>query len=414
MRIRDALKSMGPGVVMAATGIGASDFFSSIWAGSSVGSSILWSVVFGVVLKYYLTEGIARRQIVTGESFVHLWMSRGPRALRLFLAAYFALWAVCVFSMLMGATGLAASQLLPQLFGSPRASTASYGIAQGLGVLLVLAIPGYARFERMMHVLVGVAVLAVLYCLFSLGTPAFALEAPAFRTEHTVVVMAIVTGVGGTLTLLGYGAWIREKGYRTLDQIPLMRLDCAAGYGVTGLVMVSLILLAAGTLRARGIAVDSEADARAAFAVLGVLIRGFPLGRYVFALGFWAIVLSSMMGVWESVPRLFAEGWFAFRSEPLPDDVDRSRVYVVFRFVVVACACSLMFFQIPVLYLVYSVVSALFMPFLAANLLYWNNRRELASEARSHFGANAILSLGLMLFGYIGVQELRKLVERVM
>ncbi len=405
-----AFGAIGPGIVMAATGIGASDFFSGIWAGSSAGPSVLWAVLFGVVLKYYLTEGIARRQILTGQSYLHLWMSRGHKAFRAMLPVYFAVWSVCVFSMILGATGLAASQFLPVLADSGRLTTAVYGILQGAIVLVILSFPGYARFERIMRILVAVALCAVLYSLFSVADRAFVPVAPAFHTEDTIVVMAIVTGVGGTLTLLGYGAWIREKGYRTIDKLPLMRADCLTGYLITGIVMTSLILLASATLREKGIVADSEGAAKEVFSVLGGLLTGFPFGRHVFALGFWSIVLSSMAGVWQSVPHIFAEGYFAYRGRDLPEDVERTHAYRVYRFAIFAGASLLMFFKIPVLFLLYAGVSALFMPFLAANLLYWNNRRDLPDGHRNHVPANVVLVLGFLLFSYIGIRELVKII----
>jgi len=272
---------------------------------------------------------------------------------------------------------------------------------------------GYARFERFMRVLVAIAVTAIAYCLASVADRAFVPVMPAFRTNDTVVVMAIVTGVGGTLTLLGYGAWIREKGYLREDSIPLMRIDCASAYVITGAVMSALILLASATLRVRGIVTDSEGAARAAFAELGALLTGFPLGRHVFALGFWAIVLSAMTGVFQSVPHLFAEGWFAFRGEALPDDVDRTPVYRIYQGVALACGCGLVFFRIPVLYLLYSAVSALFMPFLAANLLYFNSRSDMPARHRNRLGATVVLVLGFALFAYIGVAELGKALARL-
>lgn len=406
-----ALGAIGPGIVMAATGIGASDFFSGIWAGSSAGPSVLWAVLFGVVLKYYLTEGIARRQILTGQSFLHLWLSRGHKAFRAMLPVYFAIWSVCVFSMLIGATGLAASQFLPAIADSTRATTALYGILQGVIILVILSFPGYARFERMMRVLVAVAVSAVLYSVFSVADKAFVPVAPAFHAEDTIVIMAIVTGVGGTLTLLGYGSWIREKGYRSADKIPLMRADCFTGYAITGIVMTSLILLASATLREKGIIADSEGAAKEVFSVLGGLLTGFPFGRHVFALGFWAIVLSSMAGVWQSVPHIFAEGYFAFRGKELPADVERTHVYRIYRFAIFGGASLLMFFKIPVIFLLYAGVSAVFMPFLAGNLLYWNNKRDLPDGYRNHVPANVVLVLGFLLFSYIGVSELIKIMR---
>ena len=59
-----------PGLLIAATGVGAGDLATAGFAGSQLGVVILWAVVLGGALKYSLTEGIARWQLVNGESFI--------------------------------------------------------------------------------------------------------------------------------------------------------------------------------------------------------------------------------------------------------------------------------------------------------------------------------------------------------
>lgn len=390
---------------MAATGIGASDFFTGIWAGSQAGRGVLWAVIFGAVLKYYLTEGIARKQILTGKSFIHLWMSEGHALLRYPLPVYFAVWSVCVFSLLLGATGLAASQFLPLLLDSQRATVAIYGIGQGAIVIGLLSFRGYSRFETIVHLLVGATAATILYSLLSVRDRAFVFEAPAFRAEDTMVVLAILTGIGGTLTLLGYGSWIRAKGYNTKEHLPVMRLDCMSGYVITAVMMTAMILLSDSTLRVQGIVADSEGAAKKVFQVLGDSLSGLPLGKHIFAAGFWCIVISSMVGVWQSVPHIFAEGAAAFRGKDADPNADASPVYGVYRLVVFLCAAMLMMFEIPVLFLLYAIVSALFMPFLAANLLYWNNSK-VPSEFRNSWIANMVLAIGFGLFLFIGIKEI--------
>lgn len=399
-RLRDLagrFRNIGPGVVMAATGIGASDFFTGIWAGSQAGRGVLWAVLFGAVLKYYLTEGIARRQILTGESFVHLWLDRS-RILRWMLPVYFAVWSVCVFSLLLGATGLAASQFLPLLFDSPRATVAVYGIAQGALIIGLLSLRGYSHFEKIVHILVGLTAATILYSLASAGPRAFVFSRPEFDPGHSVVILAILTGIGGTLTLLGYGGWIREKGYVNAEHVTVMRLDCALGYVITALLMTAMILLSDTVLRPMGVIANSESAAKSVFKTLGSALSGLPGGQSIFAAGFWCIVISSMTGVWQSVPVIFSEG-----AQAVTNRANRN-IPTIYRISIFACASLLMFFEIPVLFLTYAIVSALFMPFLAGSLLYHNNR-SLPHGFKNSIPANAVLLSGFLLFAWIGFRE---------
>jgi Mn2+/Fe2+ NRAMP family transporter len=59
---------MGPGLLLAATGVGAGDLATASFVGGLLGTAVLWAVVFGAFLKFVVTEGLARWQLATGET----------------------------------------------------------------------------------------------------------------------------------------------------------------------------------------------------------------------------------------------------------------------------------------------------------------------------------------------------------
>ena len=67
---RSPLAIIGPGLLVAATGIGAGDLATAGFAGSSLGAAVLWTVVLGAFLKFVLNEGLARWQLATGETLL--------------------------------------------------------------------------------------------------------------------------------------------------------------------------------------------------------------------------------------------------------------------------------------------------------------------------------------------------------
>ena len=69
---------------------------------------------------------------------------------------------------------------------------------------------------------------------------------------------------------------------------------------------------------------------------------------------------------------------------------------------------ALLFFNKPVgLIMLYSVIGALFMPFLAGTLLYMNSRRDwMGDEHRNGWLTIVILIMALLLFGYLCANEL--------
>ena len=70
-------KIVGPGLVVAATGVGAADMVATLVAGSRYGYGLLWAVILGVILKIILVEGSGRFTLATGRTIFEGWRSLG-------------------------------------------------------------------------------------------------------------------------------------------------------------------------------------------------------------------------------------------------------------------------------------------------------------------------------------------------
>src|SRR5690606_29772327 len=55
--------------------------------------------------------------------------------------------------------------------------------------------------------------------------------------------IALIGGVGGTVTVLSYGYWIREEGRTDAEKIPACRIDLAVGYFMTALFGLAVIII---------------------------------------------------------------------------------------------------------------------------------------------------------------------------
>ena len=64
------LAIIGPGILLAATGVGAGDLATASFAGSLLGTGILWVVVLGAFFKFVVTEGLIRWQLSTGDTLL--------------------------------------------------------------------------------------------------------------------------------------------------------------------------------------------------------------------------------------------------------------------------------------------------------------------------------------------------------
>ena len=61
---------VAPGILVAATGVGAGDLIFASFAGSNIGLTVLWVAAVGAVLKWMLTEGLARWQMATNTTLL--------------------------------------------------------------------------------------------------------------------------------------------------------------------------------------------------------------------------------------------------------------------------------------------------------------------------------------------------------
>ncbi len=89
-------RQLGPGLLIAATGVGAGDVVAAAVAASRFGYAVLWAVLFGAVLKYVINEGLARWQLATGTTMIEGWTSRLGRGFQVAFLVYLILWSFIV------------------------------------------------------------------------------------------------------------------------------------------------------------------------------------------------------------------------------------------------------------------------------------------------------------------------------
>jgi Mn2+/Fe2+ NRAMP family transporter len=114
-------------VLLAATGVGAGDLATGTIAGSLLGTAVLWAVVVGAFLKFVVTEGLARWQLATGNTFLEGLVHRmGPIMIWVFLP-YLLLWSFFIGSAMMSACGIALVALVP-VFEDPDRGKIVFGM----------------------------------------------------------------------------------------------------------------------------------------------------------------------------------------------------------------------------------------------------------------------------------------------
>jgi Mn2+/Fe2+ NRAMP family transporter len=400
-----SLRDIGPGLVMAATGLGAGDLIAASVAGARFGTAILWVAIVGAIMKYAMNEGLTRWQLATGSTLLEGWVQRLPKIISLYFFIYLLLWSFIVAGALIAATGLAAHALYPEL------SVEAWGILHSLLALLLVLIGRYALLERLMKFFMALMLLIVIICavLVAPGMSGIVsgLLVPSIPAGSVLFIFSVIGGVGGSVTLLCYGYWIRERNWTRREHLPRARLDLVVAYSLTGLFGVCIMIVTAGI----------QADViTGPGMVLGVAnhlesVLG-PFGKWCFLIGFWSAVFSSMLGVWQGIPYLFADFVQQYTCRPQqPSSVAcRSAAYRGYLCYLAIPPMLLLLVNQPVwLVIIYAVAGAFFMPLLILLLLIMNNRRSWVGDSKNGWVANLVLLTSLLVFGLLMYTELWRL-----
>jgi Mn2+/Fe2+ NRAMP family transporter len=376
---------------------------------------VLWAVLLGASLKYLVNEGLARWQLATGETLLEGALERLGRPVRYGFGVYLLLWSFFVGSALMSACGVTIHAIVP-VFPDAATGKIVFGVASSLvGLTLVLA-GGFPLFEKVMSVCIGVMFATVLLTAVLLcedwGAVAQGMVVPRIPDaggEGLGWTVALMGGVGGTLTILCYGYWIREKGRVGPADLAVCRVDLAAAYLITALFGLAMVVI--------GSTVEVQGQGAGLVVSLADALAG-PLGlagRLAFLLGAFGAVFSSLLGVWQAVPFIFADYWSLLghgRSgggSALRPGVDtRGRPYRAYLIALAVVPMLGLFFSFREVQKVYAVFGALFMPLLAAALLLLNGRADwVGPRLRNRPLTTALLAATVTLFLFFGYRELR-------
>lgn len=401
---------IGPGLLLAATGVGGGDLATGSFVGGLLGTSVLWAVLVGAFLKFVVTEGLARWQLATGDTFIEGAVARlGPVVLWLFLP-YLLLWSFFVGSAQMSATGVALHAMVP-VFDDANVGKNVFGIAAGIVGLVLVLRGGYRLFERVMQVCIGIMFVTVVLTAVLLwpGTGQV-LEGllvpriPDVGSEGLTWTVALIGGVGGTLTVLCYGYWLREEGMTQPEDLTTCRVDLGTGYLMTAAFGIAMVIVG------NSISIDGG-GAQLLVDLSGSLETQLgAFGKWMFLIGTLGAVFSSLLGVWQSVPYLFADCWGLLRNRSTRSGlqtVDTSstpyRVYLVLIAVVPMLGLFMTFRDVQRLY---TVTGALFFPVLAFALLIFNSRSSwIGARFRNRPLTIIVLAAVLAFFSWLGVSS---------
>ena len=403
------LMGVGPGLLVAATGVGAGDLATAGLVGSSLGVAVLWAVMVGAMAKFVLNEHLARWQIATGQTILEGAVTRLGWWLYVPFAIYLLAWTYFVGSALISACGVTLQALLPFTEDAALNKQVLGALCSLVGLLLVWR-GGFPLFERIMAACIGLMVLVTVPTAIALapdlGAVVQGLTVPRIpeRPEALAQTVALIGGIGGTLTLICYSYWMREAGRLGPGGLRQARLDIAVGYTMTAVFGMAMVIIASGVELAGGgadLVVQLAARLDAALAPrLGQPLADFV--RLAFLVGAFGAVFSSLLGVWQAVPYVATDLWLLRRHVGRPERVSAAVVdarSVPYRSYLVGMATVPMlglFVDFSTVQLAYAFVGALFVPALGGVLLVLTNRSAwIGPRYRNRLATNSVLVLAV-------------------
>ncbi len=412
------------GLLVAAAGIGGSDVSMAALTGSRFGLMLLWAIVAGAFIKFILNEGVVRWQVATGETFLEGACHRlGPAARMVFLV-YLLLWTFSVGASVMSASAAVAVAVLTSEKGWAASATSQVSVSMrvllGLGHSLAAAGlvlgGGYMVFKRVMGFLTIAMVLLVVVAavltrpdLSAVSGSIFVPRLPLGDAEGVQWTIALVGGIGGTVTMLAYGYWMREEGQvqgriQPSPRAWSYRIDLGIAYAVTACFGIALTIVSANVpVHPSGGNLFHAVASRLAETI-------GPVAAWVYLVGAWCAVCACMLGVWQFIPLLFADFVSIGRAGPenaviqisperLPTKADLSRTpaYRAYLLGLATLPALGLWLDFAVVQRAFGILGSMFIPLLALALLLMNTRRAWVGQHVNHFLTNAALVAALVV-----------------
>ena len=393
----EALRRIGPGMVLAASIVGSGELIATTTLGAQVGYTALWLILLSCAIKPVVQAELGRYTIASGKTGLEaLDLVPGPR-----LGVGWVVWAwaamVLVTMLQVGGMYGGVSQAMHILVPAvPVRAWVFVFLALTLALLLG---GGYARIERLAFVKVGLfTVITLLAAVVLVRMPQYfswtgvveglRFELPAAGLATAAAVFGI-TGVGAS-ELFMYPYWCVEKGYarfvgpadgtaawreRARGWIRVMHVDVVASMAIYTVATIAFYLLGAGILNGMGL-VPAAGDMIPVLSnIYTQTLGGWAL--WLFYVGALATLYGTIFASTAAQTRMFADmcrllGFYA-RDDARARRAYRNRFVVLLTFLPVGLYLA---FESPVAMVVAGgIAQAVLLPVLGASALVLRHRR---------------------------------------
>ena len=310
-------KSLGPGLIWAATSIGISHLVQSTRAGAMAGFALVGVIIIALILKYPLFEFGARYAAATGKSLVEGYRNIGRWALWLFLL-------ITLVTAVVSQSVLAmfAAYLARYAFGAEWSLAGTAAVLMGICIGLLL-VGRYRGLDIAIKILLVLLVLSTLAAITVTAPRADLSTLALWPTDlvGTVVPFAFLLALVGWMpSPVDVAVWsslwtlAKDKTTGVRTSVADARRDFMVGYIGTGVLAIAFVSLGATVLYQADVTLS---PAGAVFSTQLVDMYSQTLGawsRPIVLIAALATIFSSLLAVIDGFPRAIARTWSNLRD----------------------------------------------------------------------------------------------------
>ena len=398
------VRSLGPGIIIVLTWLGAGDLVDAAVAGGNYGYALMWAMMLALIVRFIFVSILAKYQLCNqrGESVMSGFQRIHPY-LPLFFGVVAFIMGHFYGSYMVKGAGEAFSKAVG--FGAPWAWSVFWVCLAAMlsfkGVFKRVEIVFFLFLALLSISLIGVA-------LWSGPSPVeaakgvflFSIPEDTGSFGVILVVTSLIGAVGGTITNLFYPYFIDKKNWKGPKFRKLQLYDLA--FGVCILIILDLAIWTVGAeiLHPTGEAVDNIDD------LAGLLnITLGNTGGAIFYLGVFGAVITSAIGnalgfgylVGDVADQRNKAKGVPQRSKP----IEKTRLY---KIVVVWTLFSPLIWTIPgapgfvELTIIVNAASVVLLPVLSGSIWYITSRKNfIGSDYRNKLWENAVMGFLFIL-----------------
>lgn len=398
-------KAIGPGILYAATAVGASHLVQSTRAGASYGLALVFLILLTFVAKYPAFRFGAQYAAITGDSLLHGYRRQGFWAVVLYIIIALGTMFAAVPAVTLITAGLAKAA-----FGLP---FDTFGISVVIlgGSTAILIIGGYHLLDRLVKMLmVLLSVATVVATILVIPNVDWAASARLIPQEIAAAdVFFIVALLGLMPSSVDISVWhslwsvarANDSGYRPSLSESLG--DFHIGYFGAFVLALCFVLLGTGVMHNSGLQFASGASD---FATQLIDLYRNTLGDWsgpLIGLIAVAVMFSTVLTGLDGYPRavvglanIFAAG--KSPTGPLPTESTNRAVYATSLFVLVFGSTLILYLFVTSLQLIVDLASTIM--FIFAPIVAWLNHRVMTSRT---IPGPARPGRGLRLLSILGI-----------